>query len=181
MKRAILEMDSWARSSPLPPQFFSIFCQRSHSSVSWTLFPDVWNMHKKQPVNWGVFQDSAIRSQQSFGMKREGMLFMSSSPYRKESQLHLFIGNIINSFSNGESLSLYEKLILPPTQTKDRQKPHQNVAEVDAILRKPSSKLRRKRRLSCEADIFNPDLHKCIWEESTAEMLSLHHIELKWV
>lgn len=136
-------------------------------------------MQKKQPVNWGVFQDSAIWSQQSFGMKREGMLFVSSSPYRKESQLHLFTGNTISSFSNGESLSLHEKLMLPPTQTQDRQNPHQNVAEVDAILRKPSSKLRRKRYLCYEAHILNIDVHKCIWEESTAEMLSLHHIELK--
>lgn len=63
--------------------------------------------------------------------------------YRKKTQLHLFIGDIISSLlSNGESLSLHEKLILPPTQTWDRQKPHQNCAEADAMLRKPSSNLR---------------------------------------
>lgn len=31
---------------PPTPQLLSIFCQSTHSSVSWTLFPDVWNMQK---------------------------------------------------------------------------------------------------------------------------------------
>lgn len=71
------------------------------------------------------------------------MLFMSSSLYRKENELHLFIGDIISSLlSSGESFSLHEKLILPPTLIRDRQKTHQNLAEVGAMLRKPSSNLR---------------------------------------
>lgn len=37
---------------------------------------------------------------------------------------------------------------------------------------------RREQRLCCKAHMLNPDLGKCIWEESTAEMLSLHHTEL---
>lgn len=46
LKPAIFEMDSWARSTTRPPQLFSVFCKRSRSSGSWTLFPDVWNMWK---------------------------------------------------------------------------------------------------------------------------------------
>lgn len=58
-----------------------------------------------------------------------------------ENQLPLFTGNIINSLlSSGESL--FPKLILPPTQTQHRQKSNQNLAEADAMLRKPSSNLR---------------------------------------
>lgn len=65
---------------------------------------------------------------------------MSSSLYRKENQLPLFTGDIISSLlSNGESLFPHEKPILPPTQTQDRQKSNQNLAEADAMLRKPSN------------------------------------------
>lgn len=46
LKPTIFEMDSWARCNPLPPRLFSVFFKRSHSSVSWTLVPDVWNMQK---------------------------------------------------------------------------------------------------------------------------------------
>lgn len=130
-------------ATPFHPNFFSVFFKRSHSSVSWTLYPDVWNMWKTicEYMNRGVFQYSALWSQQSFGMKRQRMLFMSSSLYRKENQLPLFTGNIISSLlSSGESL--FPKLILPPTQTQHRQKSNQNLAEADAMLRKPSSNLR---------------------------------------
>lgn len=122
LKPAIFEMDSWARSTPSHPNF-SVFSARDHVHQAAEPCSQMFGTCEKQPVNRGVFQYSALRSQQRFGMKRQGMLFKSSSLYRKENQLHLFIGDIISSLlSNGESLLPHEKLILPSTQTQDRHK-----------------------------------------------------------
>lgn len=118
-----------------------MFSSRDHIHQSAEPCSQMSGLYEKQPVNGGVFQYSPFRSQQSFGMKRQRMLFLSSSLYRKENQLPLFIGDIISSLLSSRE-SLFLKFILPPTQTQDRQKSNQNLAEADAMLRKPSSNLR---------------------------------------